>query len=116
MNFGHKGQRAAVAVRSRNGGPDVPLQAPADGRLALRPPTFRSSTLNWRLGDKIPLTAERTLRGLGVRDEDADQPSAGRWRPARIEVPEALALSTERETPPSGYARRRCAVPVVERG
>jgi hypothetical protein len=29
--------------------------------------------LNWRQGDKIPLTAERTLRVLGVRD-DADQP------------------------------------------
>jgi len=43
------------------------------------PPTFRSSTLNWRRGDKIPLTAERTLRVLGVRDDDADQPSgAGR--------------------------------------
>ena len=40
------------------------------------PPTFRSSTLNWRQGDKIPLTAERTLRVLGVRDDDADQPPA----------------------------------------
>ena len=40
------------------------------------PPTFRSSTLNWRRGDKIPLTAERTLRVLGVRDDDADQPPA----------------------------------------
>ena len=38
------------------------------------PPTYRSSTLNWRQGDKIPLTAERTLRVLGVRDDDADQP------------------------------------------
>jgi len=24
------------------------------------PPTFRSSALNWRQGDKIPLTAEQT--------------------------------------------------------
>ena len=24
------------------------------------PPTYRSSTLNWRQGDKIPLTAEAT--------------------------------------------------------
>jgi hypothetical protein len=32
--------------------------------------------LNWRQGDKIPLTAERTLRVLGVRDDDADQPPA----------------------------------------
>jgi hypothetical protein len=31
------------------------------------PPTYRSSTLNWRQGDTIPLTAERTLRVLGVR-------------------------------------------------
>jgi hypothetical protein len=38
------------------------------------PPTFRSSTLNWRQGDQIPLNAERTLRVLGVRDDDADQP------------------------------------------
>ena len=40
------------------------------------PPTYRSSTPNWRLGDKIPLTADRTLRVLGVRDDDADQPPA----------------------------------------
>ena len=38
------------------------------------PPTHRSTTLNWRQGDKIPLNAERTLRVLGVRDDDADQP------------------------------------------
>jgi hypothetical protein len=38
------------------------------------PPTYRSSVLIWKQGDKIPLTAERTLRVLGVRDEDADQP------------------------------------------
>jgi hypothetical protein len=29
--------------------------------------------LKWRQGDTI-LTAERTLRVLGVRDDDADQP------------------------------------------
>ena len=40
------------------------------------PPTYRSSTLNWKQGDKIPLTAEKTLRVLGVRDGDADQPPA----------------------------------------
>ena len=40
------------------------------------PPTLRSSTLNWRQGDKIYLTGERTLRVLGVRDDDADQPPA----------------------------------------
>jgi hypothetical protein len=46
-----------------------------DGSPADRP-TYRSSTLNWRQGDKIPLTADRTLRVLGVRDDDAGQPPA----------------------------------------
>ena len=46
-----------------------------DGSRA-NPPTYRSTTLNWRQGDKIPLTAERTLAVLGVRDDDADQPPA----------------------------------------
>ena len=45
-------------------------------RRLLRPPTYRSSTLNWRQGDQIPLNAERTLRVLGVRDDGADQPPA----------------------------------------
>ena len=63
-----------VPVRSRKRRTDVPLQAPADGRDSPDPPTYRSSTLNWRRGDTIPLTAERTLRVLGVRDDDADQP------------------------------------------
>ena len=40
------------------------------------PATYRSSTLNWRQGDKIPVSAERTLRVLGIRDDDADQPPA----------------------------------------
>jgi hypothetical protein len=40
------------------------------------PPIFRSSTLDWRQGDKIYLTGERTLRVLGVRNDDADQPPA----------------------------------------
>jgi hypothetical protein len=40
------------------------------------PPTYRSSTLNWRQGDQISLNANRTLRVLGVRDDDADQPPA----------------------------------------
>jgi hypothetical protein len=38
------------------------------------PPTYRSSVLRWEQGDQIPLNAERTLRVLGVRDDDADQP------------------------------------------
>ena len=40
------------------------------------PPTYRGSVLNWRQGDQIPLTADWTLRVLGVRDDDADQPPA----------------------------------------
>jgi hypothetical protein len=63
-----------MSVQSRKRRTDVPVQAPADGRLPSRPATYRSSTLNWRQGDKIPLTAERTLRVLGVRDDNADQP------------------------------------------
>jgi hypothetical protein len=38
------------------------------------PPTYRSSVLVWKQGDQIPLNAERTLRVLGVRDDDADKP------------------------------------------
>jgi hypothetical protein len=38
------------------------------------PPTFRSTVLGWRQGDTIPLRPGRTLRVLGVRDDDADQP------------------------------------------
>jgi hypothetical protein len=38
------------------------------------PPTYRSSVLTWRQGDTIPVSRDRTLRVLGVRDEDADQP------------------------------------------
>jgi hypothetical protein len=45
----------------------------ADGTPA-DPPTYRSTVLAWRQGDTIPLTADRTLRVLGVRDDDADQP------------------------------------------
>lgn len=47
----------------------------ADGSPA-DPPTYRSSVLTWRQGDTIPLGAGRTLRVLGVRDDDADQPPA----------------------------------------
>jgi hypothetical protein len=39
------------------------------------PPTFRSGTLNWKAGDTIPL-GSRTLRVVGVRDDDADTPPA----------------------------------------
>ena len=46
-----------------------------DGQPA-DPPRYRCSTLSWRQGDTIPLTPDRTLRVLGVRDDDADQPPA----------------------------------------
>ena len=65
-----------MAVRSRKRRTDVPIQLQRTDGSPADPPTYRSSTLNWRQGDKIPLTAERTLRVLGVRDDDADQPPA----------------------------------------
>jgi hypothetical protein len=38
------------------------------------PPTYRSTVLVWKQGDTIPLSRDRTLRVLGVRDDDADEP------------------------------------------
>lgn len=38
------------------------------------PPEFHTTELNWRQGDVIPLGRDRSLRVLGVRDDDADQP------------------------------------------
>jgi hypothetical protein len=46
-----------------------------DGTPA-EPPTFRTSVYVWRPGDVIPLGAERSLRVVHVRDDDADQPPA----------------------------------------
>ena len=43
-----------------------------DGAPA-EPPTLDSAVPNWRAGDRIPLGG-KTLRVVGVRDEDADQP------------------------------------------
>jgi hypothetical protein len=37
------------------------------------PPTFASAVPNWQAGDAIHLGG-RTLRVVGVRDDDADQP------------------------------------------
>jgi len=37
------------------------------------PPTLTSAVPNWKAGDTIPL-GRRTLRVLGIRDDDADQP------------------------------------------
>ena len=42
--------------------------APAD------PPKLESAVPNWRAGDMIPLGANRTLRVVDIRDDDADQP------------------------------------------
>jgi hypothetical protein len=38
------------------------------------PPTLQSAVPNWRSGDTIPLGRDRTLRVVGVRDDDADKP------------------------------------------
>jgi len=45
----------------------------SDGSPA-NPPEFSTTELNWRQGDVIPLGRERSLRVLGVRDDDADRP------------------------------------------
>jgi hypothetical protein len=37
------------------------------------PPTLSAAVPNWKAGDTIPL-GKRTLRVVGKRDEDADQP------------------------------------------
>ena len=46
----------------------------ADGRAA-DPPKLESAIHNWRPGDSISLGG-RTLRVVGIRDDDADQPPA----------------------------------------
>jgi hypothetical protein len=46
----------------------------ADGEPA-DPPTFSAAVPNWGVGDTIPLGG-RTLRVVGIRDDDADQPPA----------------------------------------
>jgi hypothetical protein len=38
------------------------------------PPEFATTVLVWRQGDTIHLGRDRSLRVLGVRDDDADQP------------------------------------------
>jgi hypothetical protein len=37
------------------------------------PSTLKSAVPNWSIGDEIPL-GRRTLRVVGKRDDDADQP------------------------------------------
>jgi hypothetical protein len=44
-----------------------------DGNPA-EPATLSSAVPNWRSGDTIALGAQRTLRVVGVRDDDGDQP------------------------------------------
>jgi hypothetical protein len=39
-------------------------------------PSIAKAFRQWRKGDKIPLTAERTLRVLGVRDDRRIRPPA----------------------------------------
>jgi hypothetical protein len=44
----------------------------ADG-VAANPPRLESAVPNWKPGDSIYL-GSRTLRVVGIRDDDADQP------------------------------------------
>jgi hypothetical protein len=37
------------------------------------PPTFKTTMLSWSPGDTIPLGANRTLRVVAIREDDADQ-------------------------------------------
>jgi hypothetical protein len=37
------------------------------------PPVLRTAVPTWRPGDTIPLGGGRTLRVIGIRDDDADQ-------------------------------------------
>jgi hypothetical protein len=46
---------------------ETPHGEPAD------PSTLNTAVPNWRAGDTIPL-GHKTLRVLGISDEDADQP------------------------------------------
>jgi hypothetical protein len=46
---------------------ETPEGAPAD------PPTLESAAHNWKAGDTIPL-GKRTLRVIGKRDDEGDQP------------------------------------------
>jgi hypothetical protein len=46
----------------------------ADGTPA-DPPSIRSTVTNWRVGDTIPLGANRTLRVVGIVATNEDEPS-----------------------------------------
>jgi hypothetical protein len=64
----------------------------ADGAAA-DPPTLASAVPNWAQGDTIPF-GQRTLRVIGKRDGDADQPPCWCWRRLRDRWA-APPLSTE---------------------
>jgi hypothetical protein len=40
------------------------------------PPVLHTAVPNWQAGDTIPLGADRMLRVIAIRDDDADQPPA----------------------------------------
>jgi hypothetical protein len=44
----------------------------ADGTPAA-PPVLQTAVPTWQAGDTIPLSADRTLRIIAIRDDDADQ-------------------------------------------
>jgi hypothetical protein len=37
------------------------------------PPTLQTAVPNWQAGDTIPLGADKMLRVVAIRDDDADQ-------------------------------------------
>ena len=63
--------------------------------------------LVWRQRDKIPLTAERTLRVLGVRDDDADQPPLAGVE--RVDAAEAIREARAEAAVPRSYPQLESA-------
>jgi hypothetical protein len=62
------------------------------------PPTYRSTVLNWRQGDTIPLGRDRKLRVIGTRLEEGTdgEPrlrARGRSRLTRRRASQLLAIS-----------------------
>jgi hypothetical protein len=51
---------------------NIKLERP-DGTPA-EPPSIGTTVTNGRPGDTIPIAAGRSLRVVGLRDDDADQP------------------------------------------
>jgi hypothetical protein len=51
----------------------VSVQAETAEGVPAEPPTLTTVVPNWRAGDSIPLGG-RTLRVVGIRDNDADEP------------------------------------------